>query len=67
MNVTQVTIDECEDTECEKCRETKEDVVSLAIELEAGDVVIFLCQGCLVDAIGAAVDDGLSTKMIDKK
>lgn len=62
--VTSLSIAECPDSTCEKCKEVKEDTVSFTIEIPIGQAVTILCQDCITEAVSAAVDDGLKTEMI---
>lgn len=47
--------------ECEQCHTAKDEAVSLNITLGAVTVMYILCQDCLTEAIGKAVEDGEST------
>ena len=62
------TIGDGENTTCAKCRSVKGEAVNVALTMEVNgqehDVVMFLCQSCLIDAIAAAVSDGEGTQMI---
>lgn len=47
--------------ECENCKTTKDNAVSLDFTVGAVVVMFILCEDCINNAISSAVEDGEST------